>query len=303
MEILRTPDDRFADLPDFPFPPHYVDVADPATPDDVLRMHYVDEGPSQAAVVVLLHGEPTWSYLYRHVIGSLADAGHRVIAPDLVGFGRSDKPADIADHTYARHVAWTRALLDAVGLDGVTWVGQDWGGLIGLRLLAEQPDRFAGFVAANTALPTGDQRMPDVWHAFRQMVNDAERLDIARMVRSGTVRTLSPQEAAAYEAPFPDERYMAGPRAMPEQVPYHPDHPAADDNRRAWRQLGKIDVRFLTAFSDRDPITAGADRVLRDHVPGADAQAHTTITDAGHFLQEDAGDRLARVVLSFLATA
>jgi haloalkane dehalogenase len=302
MNVLRTPDERFADLPDFDFTPLYVTIRDGATrPAAELRMHYVDEGPAGADVVVLLHGEPSWSYLYRHMIPMLADGGHRVVAPDLVGFGRSDKPAGIADHTYERHVGWMVAFLDALALDGITWVGHDWGGLIGLRILAAQPDRFARFVAANTALPTGDHELPAVWHRFRHTVNTAPELDIARLVQAGTRHQLSDGQRAAYSAPFPDETFKAGPRAMPEQVPYHADHPSADTNRQAWEDLGHIDVPLLTTFSDHDPITAGADRLLQRHVPGAQGQPHTTITGGGHFLQEDCAPQLARAVTDFMS--
>lgn len=300
MDILRTPDERFADLDGFGFPAHVTEiVATGGDPPDRLRVAFVDEGPRDGAVVVLLHGEPTWSYLYRHMIPVLTGRGHRVIAPDLVGFGRSDKPVEVGDHTYAGHVAWMHATIDALELDRMIWVGQDWGGLIGLRLLAHHPERFAGFVAANTALPTGDQPLPDVWHQFRGAVNHARHLDIARFVQAGTVRRLSAPERAAYEAPFPDASYMAGPRAMPELVPYRPDHPAAEDNRQAWRRLATVDVPFLTAFADRDPIMAGADRPMRARIPGAHDQPHTTIADAGHFLQEDAGPALANIIADF----
>jgi haloalkane dehalogenase len=302
MNVLRTPEERFADLPAFAFTPLYVTVSDGAArPSDEVRIHYVDEGPADGNVILLLHGEPSWSYLYRHMITVLADAGHRVIAPDLVGFGRSDKPADIADHTYDRHVAWTVAFLDALALDGITWVGQDWGGLIGMRILAVQPDRFARFVAANTALPTGDRELPAVWHRFRHTVNTAPELDIARLVQAGTQHPLSDGERTAYNAPFPDETYKAGPRAMPEQVPYHPDHPSADNNRRAWEYLRHIEVPFLTAFSDRDPIMAGVDRLLQRHIPGAQGQPHTTLAGGGHFLQEDCGPQLAQVIADFMS--
>ena len=264
---------------------------------DPLRMAYLDQGQPDAPPVVLVHGEPTWSFLYRHMIGPLVDAGLRVVVPDLIGFGRSDKPADIADHSYVRHVAWTWALVEALELDAMTWVGQDWGGMIGLRLLAAHPERFSCFVAANTALPSGDHGMPEVWHAFRSAVNTADELDIARLVQAGTQRRLSDAECAAYDAPFPDESYKAGPRAMPELVPYRPDHPAADDNRRAWKRLTELEVPVVTAFSDGDPIMAGVDRMMQRAFPGAQAQPHTTIAGAGHFLQEDAGAELSSVVV------
>lgn len=304
MDVLRTPDERFANLADFDVEPAYVRVAAPAAgaPGE-LRMAYVDEGPPDAPPVMLLHGEPTWSYLYRHMIGELTDAGLRVIVPDLIGFGRSDKPSAIADHSYDRHVDWTWSLVEQLELDDLTWVGQDWGGLIGLRLLADHPERFARFVAANTALPSGDHELPEVWHRFRRAVNTATSLDIPRLIQAGTQHTLSANERAAYAAPFPDESFKAGPRAMPELVPYHADHPAADDNRRAWSRLAELDVPLLTAFSDGDPIMAGVDRVMQRVFPGAQGQPHTTIADAGHFLQEDKGRELAAVIATFARSA
>jgi len=296
MQVLRTPADRFTVVEDFDHAPRTAAVAAPeAGAPDELTMAYLDVGPANAPPVVLLHGEPTWSFLYRSMIDPLVDAGLRVVVPDLIGFGRSDKPTGIADHTYARHVAWTWALVEALGLDAMTWVGQDWGGLIGLRLLATNPGRFACFVAANTALPSGDHDMPEEWRAFRRAVNTAEHLDIARLVQAGTRRRLSDAERAAYDAPFPDEAYKAGPRAMPDLVPHRPDHPAADDNRWAWKRLTRLDVPVVTAFSDGDPIMAGVDRVMQRAFPGARGRPHTTITGAGHFLQEDAGPELAAV--------
>ena len=297
MQTLRTPTERFTVVEGLDREPRTTTVTAPqAGAPDELTMAHLDEGPRDAPPVVLVHGEPTWSFLYRTMIDPLVDAGLRVVVPDLIGFGRSDKPTEIADHTYARHVAWTWALVEALGLYAMTWVGQDWGGLIGLRLLAAHPERFACFVAANTALPSGDQDLPEVWHAFRRTVNTADDLDIGRLVQAGTQRRLSEDERAAYDAPFPDEGYKAGPRAMPELVPYRPDHPAAEDNRRAWRRLTELDVPVVTAFSDGDPIMAGVDRIMQRAFPGAQGQPHTTIAGAGHFLQEDAGPELAAVV-------
>jgi haloalkane dehalogenase len=299
MRLLRTPEDRFADLPDFGYQPRYADVPD--TEGGTLRMAYVQAGPDDGPVALLLHGEPSWSFLYRKVIPVLVDAGMRVIAPDLVGFGRSDKPADVADHSYARHVEWVRALaFDALDLRGVTLVGQDWGGLIGLRLLAEHQDRFSAVVAANTGLPTGDVNMPDAWWKFRRAVDNAETLDISRFVQGGCRRKLPKNVLAAYDAPFPTDEYTAGPRAMPTLVPTRPDDPASEANRAAWRVLRGSDVPFLVAFSDKDPITAAMAPVLRAAIPGAAGRKHPTITGAGHFLQEDAGTELGDVVAAFV---
>jgi len=221
MKLLRTPDDRFTALPDFPYEPHYAEVG------DGIRVAYFDEGSRGAAPVLLLHGEPSWSFLYRHVIRVLADSGIRCVAPDLVGFGRSDKPAAPEDHTFARHVEWVRELaFDHLDLGEVTLVGQDWGGLIGLRLVAEQPGRFARVVAANTGLPMGDVDMPEIWWLFHDAVAKAPVLDIGRLVAAGCVRGLGDAARAAYDAPFPTEESKVGPRVMPTLVPVRPDDPA-----------------------------------------------------------------------------
>ena len=298
MESLRTPEERFERLPEFDHPPAYANVPDGAGGE--LRMAYVEAGPSDGDVVLLLHGEPSWSFLYRHVMRVLASAGLRAVAPDLVGFGRSDKPTRTSDHSYARHVEWVRALaFDALDLRDVTLVGQDWGGLIGLRLVAEHPDRFARVVAANTGLPTGEHPMPDVWWQFRRAVENADDLDVGRLVQAGCVRPLSEPVRAAYDSPFPDERYKAGPRAMPTLVPTATDDPATQANRDAWAALTDWTRPFLVAFSDGDPITGDMAPILRRAVPGAQGLEHPVIEDAGHFLQEDAGERLGEVVASF----
>jgi haloalkane dehalogenase len=298
MDLLRTPDERFAALPDFDYAPCYATVPDGSGGE--LRMAYVDEGPSDGPVALLLHGEPSWSFLYRHVIPVLTRAGIRAVAPDLVGFGRSDKPADPADHSYARHVEWMRALVfDVLDLREVTLVGQDWGGLIGLRLAAEHPGRFAHIVAANTGLPTGDVDMPEIWWQFRRAVERADTLDVARLVQAGCVSPLSKEVLDAYDAPFPDETFKAGPRAMPGLVPTRPDDPATEANRAAWDRLTRSETPFLVAFSDQDPITGAMAPVLKRAMRGAQGLEHPVITGAGHFLQEDAGDRLGEVVARF----
>jgi haloalkane dehalogenase len=299
MDVLQTPDDRFAGLPDYPFAPHYVEVADGTG--GLLRLHYVDEGPRDAAPVLLLHGEPSWSFLYRKMIPVLVDAGLRAVAPDLVGCGRSDKPTARDDYTYQRHVDWMTAFLGMADLGGVTLVGQDWGGLIGLRLVAERPDRFARVVAANTFLPTGDRDPGEAFRAWQRFSQETPTFDVGRIVSGGCTSDLSPDVVAAYDAPFPDDSYKAGVRQFPLLVPSQPDDPASDANRAAWDSLRSWTKPFLTAFSDRDPITAGADRVLRADIPGCQGQPHTTITNAGHFLQEDAGEELAGVVAAFVA--
>jgi haloalkane dehalogenase len=302
MRTFRTPDARFADLPGFAFPPRYGDVPD--QDGGTLRMAWVEDGPADGPVVLLLHGEPSWSFLYRTMIPVLAGAGFRAVAPDLVGFGRSDKPTEISDHSYARHVEWLRSLaFDVLDLRDVTLVGQDWGGLIGLRLLAEHPDRFAAAVAANTGLPTGDVDMPAVWWEFRRAVEKAPQLDIARLVQSGCRTRFTPEVRAAYDAPFPDETSKTGPRAMPLLVPTRPDDPATEANRAAWAVFAKLELPFLCAFSDGDPITAAMEPILRGTVPGAAGREHPTIAGAGHFLQEDAGPELAAAVVRFRTAA
>ena len=299
MRVLRTPDDRFADLPDFDHPPRYADIPD--GDGDTLRMAYVEAGPADGPVVLFLHGEPSWSFLYRTVIPVLAGAGLRAIAPDLVGFGRSDKPTEPGDHSYARHVEWVRALVfDVLDLHDVTLVGQDWGGLIGLRLVAEQSSRFAKIVAANTGLPTGDTKMPEIWWQFRNAVENAPTLDVARFVQSGCRTALPPAVLAGYDAPFPDESYKAGPRAMPTLVPTRPDDPASDANRAAWQTLTTAPQPFLVAFSDSDPITGPMAPILRKAMAGAAGIDHPTITGAGHFLQEDAGQELGAIIARFV---
>lgn len=299
MEVYRTPDTAFAHLPDFPWEPSYVEVADPDG--GTLRMAYVDAGPADGPVALLLHGEPSWSFLYRHVARVLIERGIRCVMPDLIGFGRSDKPVDRADYSYARLVEWTRELaFDHLDLREVTLVGQDWGGLIGLRLVAEHPDRFRRVVAANTGLPTGDRDMPEVWWQFRRAVEKTEVLDIGRLVAAGCACPMAEDVRAAYDAPFPEECAKAGPRAMPGLVPTRPDDPATEANRAAWEVLSASELPFLVAFSDSDPITGAMAPVLRTVVPGARGLSHPTIEKAGHFLQEDAGDDLGRVVADFM---
>lgn len=297
MRVLRTPDERFENLADYPFAPHYLEVA--LADVEPLRIHYVDAGPRDAAPIVLMHGEPSWSYLYRAMITGLAARGHRVLAPDLVGFGRSDKPAEQGDYTYERHVAWMRGWLEQLDLRGVTLFCQDWGGLIGLRLVAAMPERFARVVAANTGLPVGSGLTPafERWLQFSQSVPE---LPIADIVAMATVRKLSAAERAAYLAPFPDESYKAGARRFPALVPITPEHASVAENRAAWAELGKFEKPFLTAFSDQDPITRGGDAIMQAKIPGTRGQPHVTIEGAGHFLQEDAPAQLVDLIDAFV---
>jgi len=300
MDVLRTPDDRFTDLTGYPFSPHYTEV--PSGDGEVsLRIHHVDEGPATAAPVLLMHGEPSWSYLYRTMIPVLVAAGNRCVAPDLVGFGRSDKPAARADYTYQRHVDWMCAWLEANDLRRITLVCQDWGGLIGLRLVGEHPDRFARVVAANTFLPTGDTPPGEGflgWQRFSQKVED---FAVGFIVGAGCSTMPTDDVVAGYDAPFPDDSYKAGARQFPMLVPTAPDDPASAANRAAWETLRAWTKPFLTAFSDGDAITRGGDRAFQRDVPGCGGQPHTTIAGGGHFLQEDCGEELAQVVVAWLA--
>lgn len=299
MDVLRTPDECFQQLPSYAFEPHFVEV--PSGEGGTLRVHYLDEGPADGEVVLLLHGEPSWSYLYRKVIPVLVEAGLRAVAPDLVGFGRSDKPAARTDYTYQRHVDWARAALDAIGLGRITLFGQDWGGLIGLRLVAEQPDRFVRIVAANTFLPTGDFPLGDAFHGWRRFSQEVETFDAGAIVNLGCVTDLAPEIVAAYDAPFPEEGYKAGARQFPMLVPVAPDDPAAEANRRAWEVLRAWEKPFLCAFSDSDPITRGGDAAFRQLVPGTRGVEHVTVAGGGHFLQEDRGEEIGRAIAAFVA--
>ena len=296
METLRTPDARFVDLPDYPFAPHYADVDD--HDGGTLRVHYLDEGPADAPPVLLMHGEPSWSYLYRKMIPPLVDAGLRAVAPDLVGFGRSDKPTATSDYTYGRHVAWMRALVvDHLDLRGATFFGQDWGGLIGLRLVAEHADRFDRVIIGNTGLPTGDGRPTDAFLAWQRFSQTTPVFDVGKLISAATVTDLTPEEIAAYDAPFPDDSYKAGARIFPSLVPTSPDDPAAAANRAAWQVFERWTKPFICCFSDRDPITKGGDRPFRNKIPGAQGQPHAIVSDAHHFFQEDAAPQLARIIV------
>jgi haloalkane dehalogenase len=300
MEVLRTPDGRFEGLPGFDFAPNYAQVSD--QDGGTLRVHYLDEGPSDGQTVVLLHGEPSWSYLYRHMVPLLASAGLRAIAPDLVGFGRSDKPTPRNEYTFARHVEWMRELLfDRLELSEVTLVAQDWGGLIGLRLVGEHPECFARVVAANTFLPTGDSAPGEAFLGWLKFSQEVETFPTGVIVNAGCVSDLSPEVIAAYDAPFPEQALAEAARQFPTLVPISPDDPAASANRKAWSVLETFDKPFLTAFSDGDPITAGSERYLQARIPGSKGQPHVTIAGGGHFLQEDKGPELAQVVIDFIA--
>lgn len=317
-EVLRTPDEHFVDLPGYPFAPHYADVVAEGVPP--LRMHYLDEGPADGPVALLLHGQPTWSYLYRTVVPVLVAAGVRVIAPDNIGFGRSDKPATATDYTFARHVDWTRSLVTGLDLRDVTLVAQDWGGPIGLSVLAAETDRFARVVAANTILHTADPGLADrlTWAVhgvgdsrvvleeslvdYLLYTQRAPELRPSDFVGAATVSPLPAEVLAAYDAPFPEPRYTAGLRQMIALLPLTRNDVGARIGRRTMRALEEFERPFVTAYSDGDPATRGWETVFQERVPGARGQAHVTLAGAGHFLQEDAGPELGRVVAEVIAT-
>lgn len=300
MKILRTPDAAFDGLRDYPFAPNYTEVA--GGQGTGLRIHYLDEGPQDAAPVLCMHGEPTWSYLYRHMIPVFTGAGHRVVAPDLIGFGKSDKPAQRSDYTYEAHVAWMTQWLVALDLRGITLVCQDWGGLIGLRLVAAMPERFDRVVTANTALPTGDQPMGPAFESWRAFSQEVPIFPAGRIVYGGTVSKIDQDEIAAYDAPYPDESYKAGARQFPTLVPSTPDDPSSAANRAAWEVLRGFDKPWLTAFGADDKIMAGVDKLFQKVIPGAAGQPHRLMPNAGHFLQEDVGPELAELVNAFIAS-
>ena len=294
MQALRTPDARFEALAGYDFSPNYVEVAG-------LRMHYVDEGPKDGAVVLLLHGEPSWSYLYRHMIPPLREAGLRVIAPDLIGFGKSDKPVRKSDYSYAGHVGWMKDFVEQLGLSDITLFCQDWGSLIGLRVAAENEHRFARIALGNGGMPTGDQEMPKAFRAWQTFARFSPWFPIGKLIQKATITDLADDVVRAYDAPFPSAKYKAGARAFPMLVPTTPTDPATEANRAAWDVFKRWKKPFITAFSNRDPITRGGEVPWQDLVPGAAGQAHIKIKNAGHFLQEDKGPELAEVLIRFMA--
>ncbi len=299
MKALRTPDERFANLPGYPFAPHYIDVPD--GDGGTLRMHYVDEGPRDGKIVLLLHGEPSWSYLYRKMIPGIVAAGHRVIAPDLVGFGRSDKPSEQSDYTFQRHIDWLTSFVVKLDLRDITYFGQDWGAVLGLRVAAENEARFARIVIGNGGLPTGDRPPNEAFMRWQKFSQTSPKFFIGQLIQAATVTTLTDDVVAAYDAPFPDDSYKAGARIFPTLVPTTPDDPAAEANRRAWEVLMKWEKPFLTAFSDSDPVTKGGEHVMQKRIPGAQGQPHVMLAGGGHFLQEDVGEELGRIVVDFIA--
>jgi len=291
MKLLRTPDERFKNLPDFLFKPHYIEV-------DGIRIHYVDEGSNDEEIILLMHGEPSWSFLYRHMIPPLVKAGFRCVAPDLVGFGRSDKPIELGDHTYAKHVEWMTKWMISLDLQNITLFGQDWGSLIGLRMAIENQDRFKRIVISNGGLPVGDGEQSKAFMDWRELSRTTPALPIKMVLQAGTTTKLSRDILKAYDAPFPDESFKAGARIMPSLVPISPDDPEHNANKRAEEQFKQWEKPFLTAYSD-DPISRGRDEKFHD-IPGAKGQNHTTIKNAGHFVQEDGDLELVEIIINFI---
>jgi haloalkane dehalogenase len=291
--VLQTPESRFKDLPDYPWVPKFLDVA------PGLRMHHVDEGPREAPVVLMLHGEPSWSYLYRHMIPVITAGGMRAVAPDLIGFGKSDKLPRLDDYSYQSHVDWLVAFIEKLDLRGITLICQDWGSLLGLRIAAEHPDRFARILVANGVLPIADRPTPPAFHLWRAFARYSPIFPIGRIIAAGTRTKLRPEVIAAYDAPFPCAAFKAGARAFPRLVPTHASDPAIPSNRAAWDALSRWEKPFLCIFGAGDPILGKADRALIEHVPGARGQPHQRVR-GGHFIQEDQGPLLAQAALDLI---
>lgn len=292
-KILRTPEECFSNLPDFPYQPQYTEVGG-------LRIAFIDEGPRDAPAILLMHGEPSWSFLYRKMIPVLVQAGFRVIAPDLVGFGRSDKPAGKSDYSYLNHVLWMTAWMEANDLKHLTLFCQDWGSLIGLRMVVAAPARFDRIVLANGGLPTGTTGISFAFKIWRAFAKYSPWFPIGRIIKAGCFKGLKPQEVAAYDAPFPSRRYRIAARLLPTFVPITPDDPERLNNERAWELFKRWNKPFLTLFSNRDPVTRGGARHWQNEVPGAKGQAHAVTRDAGHFLQEDKGEEVAAAIAAFI---
>ena len=295
MKSLRTPDSRFENLSDYDFKPHYCDVGEP------LRLHYVDAGPRDGRTIILMHGEPSWSYLYRFMIRQLSAAGFRVLAPDLIGFGKSDKPTELSDYSYSAHVAWMQAWLDHVDVSDAVLFCQDWGGLIGLRLVADNPDRFAAVMAGNTGLPIGKGTPSEAFLKWQKFSQTIPVFPTGQIIQGATVRELTAAEVAAYDAPYPDESHKAGARIFPALVPTDPSMAGVAENLEAWKVLKAWDKPFLTAFSDQDPVTKGGEKIFQKLVPGAKGQPHKILNGGGHFLQEDVHAELSEMLIELCA--
>ena len=293
MKILRTPDECFNNLEDYPFEPNYIDIEHN---NHTLRMHYLDENSESEEIVLLMHGEPTWSYLYRKIIPILVSNGKRVIAPDLIGFGKSDKPASREDYSYANHIMWVETLIKKLDLKNIIFFAQDWGGLIGLRLLAKYPHLYEGLVVSNSGLPVGSGATEGFmqWLHFSQNVED---FDCGKIVNQGSLKQLNEAEIAAYNAPFPDDSYKAGPRVFPTLVPITKEHPQVQENIEAWQVLSSFDKPTITLFGEHDMAFIGGEKFFIEKIPGA-KNMHHQIIDAGHFSQENQPELIAKTILS-----
>ncbi|MHA1454218.1 MAG: haloalkane dehalogenase, partial [Promethearchaeota archaeon] len=292
----RTPEHRFKNLDNYPFTPNYITVND-------IRIHYVDEGPKDAEPILLMHGEPSWSYLYRNIIPALVKEGFRVLAPDLVGFGKSDKPAKQSDYTYASHLHWIQSWLDQVDLNNITMFCQDWGSLIGLRLAVANKDRFKRIILANGGMNAprpGSRGPPKVFLNWRKFSQKSPILPIGYIMQRGTYGEISREVKKAYNAPFPGPKYKAGARIFPSLVPIYPDEPEAINNIKAWDEYGKWDIPFLTAFSDKDPITRRGAKIAQKLALGAKDREHPIVKNAGHFLQEEKPEEIVKIILEFI---
>jgi len=294
VKILRTPEEKFNSIPDYPFSPHYINVT------EELRMHYLDEGPPKGQIVLLLHGEPSWSFLYRKMIPIFVEAGYRTIVPDLIGFGKSDKPVNMDDYTYASHTKWLMSLINQLKLKGINMFCQDWGGLLGLRIAGLNPHLFSRIVAGNTMLPNGKGKPSEAFLQWQNYSKTCDVLAINKIMQNSTMIELTEAELNAYWSPFPDKEYMAGAKIFPSLVPTSPNDTAVPTNLDAWKGLASFTKPFLCLFSDNDPITAGGDKVLKKFIPGTNNMPHQTITDAGHFLQEDKGEEIANIMVDFI---
>ncbi len=292
-DVLRTPDECFAKLTDFPFQPHYLAV-------DGYRIHYLDEGPRDAAPMLLMHGEPSWCYLYRKMVPILVNAGYRCLAPDLIGFGRSDKLASRDDYSYQFHVDVMNEFLRKLNLNNATLFGQDWGGLIGLRVLADNPENFSRLIVANTGLPTGDHQPSEGFLKWKHYAETVENFHVGGIIKGGCVTPLSDETIAAYNAPFPSDAYKEGARIFPKLVPIMSDNPASEANRKAWGVLQQWGGSVLTLFSDQDAVTAGGEKPFQKLMIGAKDQPHEIIQGGGHFLQEDKGEEIAQKIVAWL---
>lgn len=290
-EIIRTPENRFENLKDYDFKGNYIDV------EKGLRLHYLDEGNNHKPTVLLLHGEPSWSYLYRKMIPVLSDR-FRVIAPDLIGFGKSDKLVNKEDYSYQNHINWISTFIEKLDLRSIILFCQDWGGLLGLRIITEMDNRFDMVIASNTTLPTGKIPMPESFMQWRAFSQHSIGFNIGKVIDMGTVEPLSEKVLEAYNAPFPSEEYKAGARIFPALVPIEPEDPESIKNLKSWERLKSWDKPFLTVFGDEDNIMIGAEKILQNLVPGAKGQNHK-ILNAGHFIQEEKGEELAELIIEF----